>query len=194
MPQAAAPFWRVAHEAALEPDNLPRVLAGMGFLRRLFTARRGEIQWWQPDYHRVRPALLRLRDCGAHAARGLQAGEWSADALAALDAEEVRARAAVAEVNRMMRDSEVLFMQAPKDRPFAMVLIDIGAGDGAWRSPDHAVRGDCLISLGALMWGERYGRAARRIARLCGIYALPPAPPPLELGAVLQAAAERRIG
>ncbi len=164
-----------------------RLMAAYGWRIDWSLPRRVPDGGWPDDIinDEVARAVAAEREAGAIEARGTS----GADALA-----EVRARAAVAEVNRMMRDSEVLFMQAPKDRPFAMVLIDIGAGDGAWRSPDHAVRGDCLISLGALMWGERYGRAARRIARLCGIYALPPAPPPLELGAVLQAAAERRIG
>jgi hypothetical protein len=49
--------------------------------------------------------------------------------------------------------------------------IDIGSGQ--WRSADNAQRGRDLISLAAMLWGCKYGRAAWRISQLCNLREIP---------------------
>ncbi len=52
------------------------------------------------------------------------------------------------------------------------VYLD-SSGLGGWRALENVHRGSDLASLGAWRWGCRYGQAAWRLARLCGMPALP---------------------
>lgn len=179
-PAPPRPAWDAVRMVALRDDHLPRVLAGMGFLSRIDTIRRGDVTWWPPEYRRVIPwhQQDRWNNGNSLAARGLMARRWDEAAAAQQDRWQAVEREDAAAVNRAMRDSPVLLMLAPKDRPFRLVLIDTGHGMGCWRDPANAVRGDCLIALGMLMWREdRFGRAAARIARLCGMRRIPDLPP-----------------
>lgn len=81
-------------------------------------------------------------------------------------------RAACGAVNRHIRDAEVLLMLTPERTLFA---VDTYSGE--WRTPDGAQLGDDLISLGMLRWSCRFGQAANRIARLCGLRDIPKAHP-----------------
>lgn len=180
-PAKPRPAWDVVRMVALQDDHLPRVLAGFGFLARIGILKRGEVAWWPPEYRRVIP--WHRRECwdggSSLAARGLIAGRWDEAAAAQQDRWQAVQRDNAAVMNREMRDSAVLIMLAPKDRPFRLILIDTGHGQGCWRDPANAVRGDCVISLGMLMWREdSFGRAAARIARLCGLRRIPDLPPP----------------
>jgi len=138
----AALNWGFVASLALDPENLPRVLAGMGFDRRVTTLRRGDIRWWQPPYAAIGAVPLAAR---AHR------------------------REHCAAINRAMAERPVLMMH--RYEPETTIFID--TVEGCWRSLDHAQRGPDLVALGALMWEVRPGRAAHRIARLCG---LPEAP------------------
>lgn len=77
-------------------------------------------------------------------------------------------RAACGVVNRHIRDAEVLLMLTPE-----RILFAVDTYSGEWRTPDGAQLGDDLISLGMLRWSCRYGQAANRIARLCGLRDIP---------------------
>lgn len=64
--------------------------------------------------------------------------------------------------------------RATRDAPVVACLSDRGlflldARIGEWTTPARVQRGDDLPSLGALMWGCRYGQAAHRIARAIGL-------------------------
>jgi hypothetical protein len=138
---------------ALDHENLPRVLASLGFQRRLMTAPRGDFQWWTPDY-------LRMPDLSLIRARH---GQAQADAYAHSRRQQLAA------VNRAMAGSTVHVMH--RSDPEKIIAVD---GDtGEWRSPDGAVRGDDIPSLASLMWGCGIAYACHRIARVCG---LPEAP------------------
>ena len=95
---------------------------------------------------------------------------WPADYLRP-SAKTPGHRAACATTNRRMRDAEVLLMLTPERTLFA---VDTYSGE--WRTPDGAQLGDDLISLGMLRWSCRFGQAANRIARLCGLRDIPKAP------------------
>lgn len=179
-------WWRIA-EAALEPDNLPRVLAGMGFQMRAATFARGEIAWWRPEYRGHRGWRSRHRGSPTLAGRGFRAGAFPAEAEARLDAQDERDRELVAGVNRAVRDAPVLLMVRWRDRfspsrvdgawcPVPPTAIYIDTRSGEWRSLCNAVRGVDLVELAALMWGGRYGRAALGVARLCGMRRVPKVP------------------
>lgn len=133
---------------ALDPENLPRALAAMGFNARLARFQRGEVKWWQPDYCRL-PA-----DSLDRARRGdAQAGRYIANRRTDLGA-----------INRAMAAASVHVML--RSEPEMVVCVD--ADTGEWRSPDNAVRGDDLVSLGSLMWGVGIGHACHKLARACG--------------------------
>ena len=78
-------------------------------------------------------------------------------------------RADVAATNRRLRDAPVHILMTDA----AQFLVCSYAGE--WRRFDGAQAGDDLPSLGALMWGCRYGQAAGRIARIIGLRQIPEA-------------------
>lgn len=78
-------------------------------------------------------------------------------------------RHGMAALNRSMRDAAVILL-AHQDR-----VIAVDSRSGEWRSADGAQAGADLPSLGALMWGCRYGQAAGRIARILGLRQIPEA-------------------
>ena len=107
--------WTMLNWIALEPENLPVVLANMGFTGRLSKHPRGELAWWPKT-------------------------DW-----------------------------EVYAMGRPRGLP--TIFIDIGSG--MWRTEDGYQRGADLIALAAFIWGLPYGKAAFRVARICGLRELP---------------------
>lgn len=77
-------------------------------------------------------------------------------------------REACATTNRHIRDAEVLLML---DQAHTLTAVDSYSGE--WRTPDGSQLGHDLISLGMLRWSCRFGQAANRIARLCGLRDIP---------------------
>jgi len=138
---------------ALDHENLPRVLAAMGFDERVASVRRGEIVWWRPDYQRMPDAgLIRARYGEAHASAFL-----------------AHRREELAAVNRGIAGSIVHVML--RHDPELIVCVD---GDtGEWRSHNNAVRGDDLVALASLMWGCGLAAACHRLARACGLAEAP---------------------
>ncbi len=136
---------------ALDHENLPRALAAMGFDLRVNAFPRGGIKWWQPAYLRLPPR----------------------DALryppAVVEGFLASRRAALAPINRGLRDTPVYLMH--RSEPEAFICVD--AMQGEWRSPDNAVRGDDLVSLASYMWGVGLAYAAHRLARACGLAEAP---------------------
>lgn len=72
-------------------------------------------------------------------------------------------RDTAAAMNRAIRDGAV-HMLAHSQGCYAVC-----GRSGEWRNNSGAQRGDDLPSLGALMWGCRYGQAAFRIAQIIGL-------------------------
>jgi hypothetical protein len=145
---AAGPDRAFIAALALDPENLPRVLAALGFNDRAIHTRRGAIQWWQPDYCRL-PAdgLDRARRGDAQALRFIASR-----------------RADLGAINRAMSGAAVHVMH--RHEPETIICVD---GDtGEWRSPDNAVRGDDLVALASLMWGVGMAHACHKLARVCG--------------------------
>ena len=136
------PCWDTVNDTALQPDNLPRVLAAMDLDGYLGTIQRGAIKWWPPGYLRPLPC------------------EWppgrAQHGIAAY-------RARLGPINRAMRDADVVLMQ------LGGRVICIDTYQGEWRAGDGANRGRNLLDLGVWRWACRYGQAGNRIARLCGI-------------------------
>jgi hypothetical protein len=125
-------------------------------------APRGSIKWWPPDYLRgPTPAEVDAwfppRDT---AIRGTAILDFCRSA-----------RAPLAEVNRALRDAEVRFFG------LGTRIIAVCSYEGEWRSADGANRGSSLLDLGAWRWSCRFGQAGHRIARLCGIRAVPTVAP-----------------
>lgn len=75
----------------------------------------------------------------------------------------------MAGLNRSLRDAPVHILMTAD----AQFLVCSWAGE--WRRHDGAQAGDDLPSLGALMWGCKYGQAAGRIARAIGLRKIPEA-------------------
>lgn len=140
------PYWPAVTVEAIQPHNLPRVLASMGFERHCGTVPRGSIAWWRPAYVAVLPDTFRAY------------GERGAAYLASR-------RADAAALNRDMRDSPVHLL-ALQGR---IILVDEWAGEGEWRSADGANRGENLIDLGMWRWSTSFGKAGARIARNIGL-------------------------
>lgn len=148
------PYWPIVTDIALQEDNLPRVLAAL-FPLYCGSIPRGSFVWWQPDYLRFRqPQRVAAADAAAMATR---------------EAWDTRDRAFIGGINRNMRDAPV-YLLADTDQ---MRITVVDGMTGEWRSVDGAQRGNDLPSLGALRWTIRYGQAAFRIARLCGLKSIP---------------------
>jgi hypothetical protein len=145
---AAGPDRRFIAALALDPENLPRALAAMGFNERVACVARGDMKWWQPDYCRL-PAdsLDRARRGDAQAARFIASR-----------------RADLGAINRGMAAASVHVMR--RAEPERVICLD--ADTGEWRSPDNAVRGDDLVALASLMWAVGLGHACHKLARACG--------------------------
>lgn len=138
--------WSFANVCAGHDDAaMARALVQMG-LRRVGVMARGEIGWWPPDYLRA----------SCHASRGT-----------------------TARLNRFVRDSRVFLMQEAGragqviPRPDLLLLVDVDAGDGEWRTASGGAVGEDWISLGAFCWRVGRGRAAARLAALSGYRRLP---------------------
>jgi hypothetical protein len=144
-PEGDAPAWSFANTCAgFDDAAMARCLVAMG-LRRVAVVSRGQVAWWPPDYHRA----------GLHADRP-----------------------ALARVNRFIRDSRVFVMRAGAPggvipAPDLLLLVDVDAGDGAWRTCSGGAVGEDWIGLGAFCWRLSRGQAAARIARVCGYRRLP---------------------
>lgn len=123
---------------------------------------RGSIRWWPPDYLRApTPAAVEAWFPPRH-------HEERAAEIAGFCA---RQREPLAPINRAMRDAEVhLFALATR-------IIAVCSYEGEWRSADGANRGGNLLDLGAWRWSCRFGQAGHRIARLCGLRAVPTVAP-----------------
>lgn len=138
---------------ALDPENLPRALAAMGFDARVACLRRGDIAWWTPDYFRLpNTDLLRARCGEAQVARFLASR-----------------RDQLARINRGLADSPVYVMH--RVEPDTVICVDATAGE--WRSPSNAVRGDNIVALASLMWRTNLAAACHRLARACGLAEAP---------------------
>lgn len=148
------PYWPAMTGEAMQPDNLPRVLAAMGFDRHCGTIPRGSIAWWRPDYITIRMP---------------ERFPPAADPAAQSASYRARRVADLGPVNRWMRDSEVHLL-ASGDR---IICVDTGAGDGEWRSADGANRGRDLIDLGMWRWSCKFGQSASRIQKIIGMAAIP---------------------
>jgi hypothetical protein len=99
----------IDHRCDADAAMLARALRCIGLVRE-FTLCRGDIPGWAPDYQRLTPWRARMLATDSKAARGLRSGEWSADAIAAADAQDARDRAAIAERNRALRDAPVFML------------------------------------------------------------------------------------
>lgn len=64
----------------------------------------------------------------------------------------------------------LLLAPAAEDGPH--LYVD-ASGVAGWRDGENIRRGADIASLGAVRWGCRYGQAAWRLARLCGLDGLP---------------------
>lgn len=155
MSPRVAPYWPMLTNEALQPENLPRVLASMGFDRYLGSVARGTIRWWPPEYSRP-PSLDAMRAYPREIA----------------EAFIVSRRAALAPLNRALRDSPVHLL-ATGER---VVCIDEFGGEGEWRTADGANRGPSLVSLGEWRWGCDFRRALNKIAHVIGMRSMPGAP------------------
>lgn len=144
-PAGDAVAWSFANTCANHDDaSMARCWVDMG-LRRVATLSRGSLRWWPADYHRPSVDLRR------EAAAGL---------------------------NRFMRDSRVHLLReagAPGiiPAPDLMIAVDVDAGGGEWRTLSGGAFGEDWISLGAFCWRCSRGRAAARIAQVCGYRRLP---------------------
>jgi hypothetical protein len=109
-----APAWdhiarEIDHRCDVDAAMLARALRCIGLVRE-YTLCRGDIPGWAPPYERLTPWRARLLATDTKAARGLRAGEWSAEAVAAADAQDARDRAAMADRNRALRDAPVFML------------------------------------------------------------------------------------
>lgn len=146
------------NEEALRADTLPRVLKAMAFDHYCGSAPRGSVRWWPPDY-------IAGPTSAAVAA-------WfpprAPDVRHACIADFCRhQREPLARFNRALRDAEV-HLSALGQR-----IILVSSFEGEWRSADGANRGFDLIELGMWRWACGFGQAAYRIARRCGLRAVP---------------------
>lgn len=170
-----APLWSLPNMILWGDDAaMARGFVAMG-LQRLTVMSRGDFAWWQPEYLRA-PA----RD---EFARG-----WKLDADLC---EEVIGKAwqerreGLAALNRGMRDSRVFIMQelkvpghyAPPGRiipaPDLVILVDVDAGAGEWRTASGGAQGEDFISLAAFCWRSTRGKAAARLSSVFGYRRLP---------------------
>lgn len=155
------PAWDVVRIAALQEHNIARVVAGLGFDRVVAEFRRGELAWWLPTYWTTASPVGRFLG-----------------------------REPSAELNRALRDSRVLMLL--RRDPQAVIYLDTDMGGGCWRDLSGAQRGDCIISLAMVMLKEpRFGRAAMRLARLCGLGSIPVLPAPLGIADYVSARLQR---
>lgn len=140
-----APYWPLLASEALQPENLPRVLASMGFDRYLGSVARGTIRWWPPEYSRP-PSLEALRAYPREIAEAFIAAR----------------RADLAPVNRALRDSPVHLLSIGE----RVVCIDEFGGEGEWRTNDGANRGPDILTLGAWRWHVPLRDAGQRLAHV----------------------------
>lgn len=147
-------YWPALTGEAMQPDNLPRVFAAMAFDAHCGTIPRGSIAWWRPDYF-----TNRMPD------RLPPAADYAGQVAA------YRARRAedIGPVNCWMRDSDVHLLALGG----RIICVDIGAGDGEWRSADGANRGRDLIDLGMWRWSCKFGQSASRIQKIIGMASIP---------------------
>lgn len=140
-------LWMVAHEAALM--DLPRALAAMGFEHVTPPFPRGGTLELRTEYHRFRRMPRRVET----------------DTTRAWDA---RDRERIAELNRGLHYSPCRLAWRTGGLG---VYLDTVSGD--WADYRGGARGDCMITLAMLCWKLPYGRAAFRLARTCGVEAIP---------------------
>jgi hypothetical protein len=135
-----APDWGTLREHALEPANLPRVLAGIGFSRQVGPIPRGGSRLFRRQDLRRPTRHIPRETCAA--------------------------------LNRayMARPCRLLVRDPP---PGPRLIIDLDTVTGAWQDPTGGQRGEDVIDLAALALGCRYGQAAWRVARLCGLPQVP---------------------
>jgi hypothetical protein len=176
------PNWGVVEIAALLPQALPRVLAGMGFDLHCGTVRRGNIRWWEPGYQRLTPWRRRIGESKTVVGEGFRRGAWTDDAVASHDRQDAIERERLAELNRGTRDRDVLIMglrlRSPRHRadcpvPDTHDCYAIDTETGEWRTPNGAQQGEGMITLGMTAWLCRYGQAGYRVARLAGMAQVP---------------------
>lgn len=101
----------IDHRCAMDAAMLARALRAMGLVRE-FSMARGYVPGWAPDYERFTRWRIRLMSCGSIQARGWREGKWTAEAEAAMDAADDRARAACAERNRQRKEAPVFVLSA----------------------------------------------------------------------------------
>jgi hypothetical protein len=160
--------WRMVELTAMEPGNLPRAIAGLGFTSTIGPVPRGALPEFAPRYYRFRPLRTRLAAADAIASRGVPGWDYLADGRA------VRAdwfeRRRVAAINRELFTRPCRLLM--RDR--LGVLFDEVTGE--WRHHAGGARGDSIIDLAAMMLGIPYGKAGYRLARLCGLDGVPEMP------------------
>ncbi len=152
------------------PDNLPRVLAGLGFNRHRGPMERGGVPGFEPTYRRHRPWRARFAASDTVAGRGLAAGAWTPAAIKEADALDARDREVIAAANRAAcrAPCRLLIRDAA---PSIAVYVD--ATTGEWRDTTGGARGDDLPCLAAMMLGLPIDQAAEHIAGLCGLDGVP---------------------
>lgn len=166
----AAPDWALVKIHSLEPEAFPRVIVALGFDRLTPPMPRGGVQGFEPTYSRHRSWRVRYHDSACHAAKGWRANAWSAKAVEQHDACDAAERQRIGAFNRALCHRPVrLAIRDGATRD--CVWIDETSGE--WAHANGGAHGEDLIALGAFMLGCRYGQAAYRIARACGLPGLP---------------------
>jgi hypothetical protein len=169
----------IDHRCAMDAAMLARALRAMGLVRE-FSMSRGYVPGWAPPYERFTRWRIRFASCGSVQARGWRAGDWSAEAEAAMDAADDRARAAAAERNRRRKEATVFVLtqaslpdrDARRDRR-AAALDGFGVAIKAWFRTPPAARGPrpvlsidgdlpaqpIYLELGSFAWRDHTGAA-----------------------------------
>lgn len=169
-PAKSPPDWLCLHLYALEPANLPRVLAGMGFDRAHGPMPRGGVPVLARPPQRHLPWRQRLAASNTVAASGLFAGRWARESVRSAQDANCRARVEVEARNALWAAMPCRLMVRESGPPRAVYVCQ---DTGEWADARGGARGESLVALGAYMWGLSFGRAGWRLARLCGLPAVP---------------------
>ena len=169
------PLWSLPNMILWGDDAaMARGFIAMG-LKRLAVMARGDFAWWQPEYLRgpARDEFGRGWKLDAEIRDGVLQAAW----------EERRER--LAALNRNLRDSRVFLMQELKapghyaapgrvvPAPDLLILVDVDAGAGEWRTASGGAQGEDFISLAAFCWRTTRGKAAARLSSVFGYRRLP---------------------